>query len=1150
MTKKNVFIFITVLFIFLICSMSLYAKITNLINDDFNDNALGWSYNIESEDVPNPNAVWHNTNTGSIIVAMNNAADPNGDTDWHTEVRYQGINLKAGVRYRVVAALGAWGMDSGRSVQVKVKFDRMAGPYEFEHPESPRDEDHEGEWPDSMRIFKNIPITPFGHWPLEDKAIMFDFIPTKDYYGLKLSFTFDGPLLKEVQVPLIIHILNVNLSAIGPDDVEVPVPDYLENGEQKKVSVNHLGYLPYSKKIAYFPAGFFGGRRARQFGLYDSGNNQVFSGETKYVLNNFMPQRSIEIGHIIDFSDYTTPGTDYYIKVFDLNGNEYVSQTFDISNDIYEGMADSALNYFYYNRSGIEINLGDEDPLLHRPAGHPDDSAWWKAIANYKVEGGWYDAGDFGKYTVPGAYAVWLLLNLYEQYGYEVNGLIPEDNVYENGINDLLDEAKYELDYLFKMQIPPEGLDGNGELAGAVFCKMHDDRWTSMPCMPYSLGSSDLNIWYQSKPRVLYKPTRTATLDFTAVMAQAWRIWRDLDPDTEGPDDVFAEKCRLAALAAYASLDEVGYSLWRSNKKKDNGGGGPYNDGDPRDEMYWALCELYLSTNDAALKQQYYDELVNLPVTTEGEFYGFKEMHVDYGPNGETYPAELPHSWQNVSGCGILSLYAAKDKIDNPEMLEQVKQAIISLSYTMYNKLISTPFGIPINQVSEIVWGSNQTVANRALLMSCAYEINADEKHLQGVSRTMDYLLGTNPLDYSYITGYGERSAKNPHHRVWAGQIDPRFASAPKGCLVGGPNPTQSDNFGEPGDIHGKDDLILKNHDPFSILGKIYKNEYNYLKAYVDSYDAYSTNEVTIYWNASLVCLAARAHNLNIYKNIDGLLENLVIPGIELTPEFDEGIFNYTATVDNEVDSFSLTPIASDDGTIIYVNGQLVESGEPSQIDLVVGDNIIRIYVENSDGEGVTYRINITREADGLLEDIEIPGIELTPEFDEDIFNYTATVDNEVDSFSLTPTAIDNGTLIYVNGVLVESGQPSQEINLNVGDNTITIYVESAGGDNVTYTINITREEADYILLTDQNTDIRNYRVNDELTFKILTGGGGIIQISSVVPWPSQVTVSINGGPFQPTPEQWGGPFNVPANTFVIFKVKAAVPTDIVLNWW
>ena len=1044
--EKKMFKFIAMVLIFLICSVALHAKVTRVLSSFFNNsdyNALGWSYNIENEDVDKPNEIYHEKVLNSlydrskIVVKMNNQCSKENGTEWQTEVRRQGITLKAGVSYRVSARVKATANPG-----IQIRFDKIAGPYM------------------TLKSGGTVNLNKD-----EEKYVSFEYTPDQDYYGVKLALLFDGPLFDTSVDSYEVYIYSVVIQAVANDNVEIPMPvDYTEDSEAKKIGVNQLGYLPKSKKIAYYAAYSWPNYETpRLWKLYNKDDMEVATGYTEYLESDaeykkeFYVSQSYILPHMIDFSGFTETGTGYYLKVTDYTDFgavevEYKSQPFDISNDIYKDMADDALSYFYYNRSGIEINLGDENQ--HRPSGHPDDTAYYKT-KKYDVNGGWYDAGDFGKYTVPGAYSVWYMLNLYEQYGYNVNGLIPEDVGGENGINDLLDEAKYELDFLFKMQIPEEGLDGAGEMAGAVFHKMHDSKWTSLPNMPYNYDMDDPHKWYESPSRYLYRPTLTATLDFIAVMAQAARIWKDIDAG-------FSDKCLTAATNAYASLDEllldIDGNLWTSNKKEDNGGGGPYDDVDYRDEMYWALIELYITTGESQYITS--SRFTDLGVDTEGDYYGFKEIRRNTA-GVEDGKEDLPHGWKNVSGCGVLSLYANKDKIDNPEMISAVEGAITALADKMHeNATVINPFGIAFSKHSDVVWGSNQQVINRALIQSCAYKITDDEKYLEGVSRAMDYLLGTNPLSFSYITGYGERSPKYPHHRFFANHIDPGIPhTVPAGCLVGGPNPTQNENFGETEENGtGKDDIVLKNQDPFAILGKIYKHDYNYLSAYADSYDSFSTNEVTIYWNASLVCIAAIVDNLDALKEIG-------------------------------------------------------EEGGLSELDM--GDMI------------------------------------LTPDFSSDVLNYSSIVDFDVDTFQLTPTSFDNNSIIYVNGQVVTSGQPSQTINLNVGDNLVSILVEMQDGTSITYAIYITRQsENPNIILTNPNTDIRNYTVNDELTFQILTGGSGVIQIDSVVPYPSQVSVSINGGDYQPTPEQWGGPFYVPANSNVIFKVKVSVPTDIVLNWW
>ena len=112
-------------------------------------------------------------------------------------------------------------------------------------------------------------------------------------------------------------------------------------------------------------------------------------------------------------------------------------------------------------------------PDLARAAGHPHETAtcfsgadaagvvWPGCDYTLDVTGGWYDAGDHGKYVVNGGISVWMLLNAYERAmarkGPGADAFadgkvsIPEAG---NGVNDLLDEARYEIEFLLKMQIP------------------------------------------------------------------------------------------------------------------------------------------------------------------------------------------------------------------------------------------------------------------------------------------------------------------------------------------------------------------------------------------------------------------------------------------------------------------------------------------------------------------------------------------------------------------------------------------------------------------------------------------------------------------------------------------------------------------------
>ena len=77
----------------------------------------------------------------------------------------------------------------------------------------------------------------------------------------------------------------------------------------------------------------------------------------------------------------------------------------------------------------------------------PDAEAFypgWHDDGTYDVSGGWYDAGDYGKYTTSGALAVWQLLGTLD--------VLPPD---DPRVGAVLAECRWELDWLLRMQVPP-----------------------------------------------------------------------------------------------------------------------------------------------------------------------------------------------------------------------------------------------------------------------------------------------------------------------------------------------------------------------------------------------------------------------------------------------------------------------------------------------------------------------------------------------------------------------------------------------------------------------------------------------------------------------------------------------------------------------
>lgn len=265
--------------------------------------------------------------------------------------------------------------------------------------------------------------------------------------------------------------------------------------------------------------------------------------------------------HTLDFSGLREPGT-YRIEVEGLAP----SHPFVIAADPYAGLLRDARLVLHAQRSGIAI----DDAVLPgygRPAGHvgvpPNrgDTAvgavtgvypGWRFDGVVDVSGGWYDAGDHGKYVAGGGFAAALVLAAHELTGDPA----------------LLDEALWQVDWLVRMQVPP-----GHQHAGLAFHRVHDAYWTPLPMAPHD----------DPAPRVLHRPSTTAGLTLAAVAAQAARL--------TGRSDLLA----VARTAYEAALREPDLLA-----PDDQGahGGGPYDDPDPSDDLAWAAAELWLATGD------------------------------------------------------------------------------------------------------------------------------------------------------------------------------------------------------------------------------------------------------------------------------------------------------------------------------------------------------------------------------------------------------------------------------------------------------------------------------------------------------------------------------------------------------------------------
>nr|WP_308801461.1 glycoside hydrolase family 9 protein [Streptomyces polyasparticus] len=474
--------------------------------------------------------------------------------------------------------------------------------------------------------------------------------------------------------------------------------------------------------------------------LRDADGETVASGRTTVHGADAMSGDHV---HIADFSSVRKIGSGYTLAV----GDE-MSLPFDIAKDPYDQLRRDSLAYFFHNRSGIEIGAEYVGEAHARPAGHlgvapntGDTSApCLPGTCDYSldVRGGWYDAGDHGKYVVNGALAAWQLTDLYERslHKLDIEGLrdgllsIPEQ---DNRIPDVLDEARWEMEFLLRMQVP-EGKP----LAGMAHHKIHDAAWTAHPMLPHK----------DPQPRYLHPPSTAATLNLAASAAQCARVWRPLDR-------AFADRCRSAAETAWQA------ALAHPDRYAPDGGvgGGPYDDTKVSDEFSWAAAELFATTG----KRTYLGH-VDTELTTGG------------------------FSWKETGALADLVIVRHPLRFPLDRVLA-ARSRVIEVADRHVRDMKAQGYPNPsLPSDGRYAWGSSSSTANSAMVIAMAYDLTHRDTYRAAALESMDYLLGRNALSQSYISGYGERASHNQHHRHWAHQVDPKLPSPPAGSLAGGPN--------------------------------------------------------------------------------------------------------------------------------------------------------------------------------------------------------------------------------------------------------------------------------------------------------------------------------------------------------------------------
>lgn len=832
-----------------------------------------------------------NPGTYNIEVVNPGGKDRGGESWWDAQFRHRKLTIVSGRTYEVKYTIKA--DHAGTYV---TKIGNQTGDVEVWHNEMGKDgKGFDQSW-DGIKINAN-----------QEYTFSQTFTANKGGEGWEWAFHFGGkgehhtegdafPGVNWGSETVKLHFSNMSLmDKTGNDNdwaTKYGEVNPYDNQIHNAVRVNQIGYYTnLAKKATVVLAD--NDTSTYPFTVVDSSGKVVFEGTS---LSGGKDKDSGQNTAILDFSalnnvkgdgfvikmggGYTAPASAGEMKTkigsaesypFSIGDNLYIDaksqknvKTVSTADPIYNSsnLFKDAFNYFYQNRATIALNSqyitsGDKTNLASRGEASALDTAeiqklWINSYGaeypgtntaattgkNITAKYGWYDAGDHGKYVVNGGIAVWTLANTYERAlklgnAAQMDEWINIPDITGTGaakanVPKILQECQVELDFFMDMIVTSANgqygvmydltTNTNGasfDATGMVYHKLHDFKWTALGVKPID----------DTLARIVKPPTTAATLNASATFAQAARLFK-------GYDDSLSAKYLAAAKSTYEAAKKNDKVYAPMNQAI---GGGPYGDDNVLDDFYWAACELFVTTEEATYK-------------TDLESFNFRgqsayTMTYDLS-GGENNGSCSSFNWGNTAGLGSLTLWLNKEKLDKTS-LDKLEKSITDTADFYIDVQKSQGYGLPymgtefrdeVNRPGEVFngyeWGSNSFVINNAIVMAYAYDVSKDKKYINGTVEAMDYLLGRNAMDFSYVTGYGSFHLMFPHHRFWAPETDSSFPFAPAGVLSGGPNIGMQDPY-----IGGAG---LSPTTPTQF-------------AFIDSAESWSTNEVTINWNAPLV---------------------------------------------------------------------------------------------------------------------------------------------------------------------------------------------------------------------------------------------------------------------------------------------------------
>ncbi len=454
-----------------------------------------------------------------------------------------------------------------------------------------------------------------------------------------------------------------------------------------------------------------------------------------------------------DFSALTEVGAFYLYDPVKLKR----SYQFEISDNIYIGVLKAATRTFYYQRCGKAKSTPFAqapwtDGVCHHAAQQDLDCRLVSnpvASTSKNLHGGWHDAGDYNKYTnFTFGTLVDMLMAFEENPGAWTDDFnIPESG---NGVPDLLDEVKYELDWLRKMQLT----------SGALLSKVSVTDWSAG-----SPPSSD------AAARRYGKESTSSTLTGAAVFALASLQFRCV------PGMVtYADSLKTAAEKAWT---------WANNNPAVVFSNAGFSSANPEVSTYETFARkisaaafLYALTGKAIYKT-YFDA-------------NYAQMHLMLW--NYAYPFEDDFQDAMLYYCRYSGATAAVKSAIETAFANSMSTSNADNLPNFLNKTDAYRAFLADNNT---VWGSNIFRSNQATMFNSMNSVGLDETHHADYGKAaygvMTWLHGTNPTAYAMLSNMGASGAEfsiPEFYHGWFGDGTPFDMNPAPGFLPGGPNPS------------------------------------------------------------------------------------------------------------------------------------------------------------------------------------------------------------------------------------------------------------------------------------------------------------------------------------------------------------------------